>query len=279
MHEEDGHQIYRDLEDESGERMLTSMLDSLHKQQGCETAWDDVSSAELNPKLVKEARDVEMQFFKSMGVYTRVPRSEQKTTGGKIIQTRWVDVNKGDVSKPNYRSRLVGKEFRTGVDDSLFAATPPLEALRLIISRAATTIEEGKASGESRELMINDASRAYFYAKATRCIYIELPQEDDQAKPDEIGRLELSLYGTRDGAVNWQDTLSKHLEEAGFKRGVGHTAVFVHSVRDIWLMVHGDDYLSAGAKSNLDWLDEVLKGHNSMKTTRINHRNPHEVEG
>ena len=167
-----------------------------------------------------------------MGVYTRVPRSEQAQTGGKIITTRWVDVNKGDSANPNYRSRLVGKEFKTGVDDTLFAATPPIEALRLIVSRAATTIEDSD-KGETRELMVNDVSRAYFYAKATRCIYVELPIEDADGSPDQLGRLVLSMYGTRDGAVNWQDTLSEHLVKAGFVRGVGHPAVFIHKKRDI----------------------------------------------
>ena len=50
----------------------------------------------------------------------------------------WIDTNQGDAEHPNVRCRLVGKEFRTGPDDALFASTPPLEALRLIISRAAT---------------------------------------------------------------------------------------------------------------------------------------------
>ena len=282
VHEPDGHQIDRDIDDKSGEEILNTMISALHRQHGGgggEVAWDDVTEAELRPELVRAARDVEMKFFKDMGVYTRVPRSEQARTGGKIIKTRWVDVNKGDSSHPNYRSRLVGKEFKTGVDDTLFAATPPLEALRLIVSRAATAVEDQNAGEVVRELMVNDVSRAYFYAKATRCIYIELPEEDVEGAPDEIGRLELSLYGTRDGAVNWQDTLSSHLVEAGFVRGVGHPAVFVHPVRDIWLMVHGDDYLSAAVKSSLDWLEQVLKNHYEIKTTRINHRNKDESEG
>ena len=33
----------------------------------------------------------------------------------------------------------MGKEFRTHADDALYKSTPPLEALRLIVSRAATT--------------------------------------------------------------------------------------------------------------------------------------------
>ena len=61
-----------------------------------------------------------------------------------------------------------------GRDDSLYASTPPLEALRLILSWAATVKkEDGQAS---HDFMINDVRRAYFYAKAEREVYIELPE-------------------------------------------------------------------------------------------------------
>ena len=98
---------------------------------------------------------MEMKFFKDMAVYARVPGSEQRKCNGTMIKTRWIDINKGDASKPNYRSRLVGKEFRTHADDALYASTPPLEALRPIVCRTATTDKE-------RHIMINDARRAYF---------------------------------------------------------------------------------------------------------------------
>ena len=74
----------------------------------------------------------------------------------------------------------------------------PLEALRLIFSRAAT-VKPGEAK---KELMVNDVSRAYFYAKCTRNIYIEIPPEDPAAHPDFLGRLRLCLYGTPDAALN-----------------------------------------------------------------------------
>ena len=67
------------------------------------------SSACLDAKLVREARQAEMDDLKSMDVYAIVPRSDQSLTGGPIIKTRWIDTNKGDSNKPNYRSRLVGK--------------------------------------------------------------------------------------------------------------------------------------------------------------------------
>ena len=106
---------------------------------------------------------------------------------------------------------MVGKEFRTYADDSLYASTPPIEALRLIVSRAAT-------SDKQRYLMISDVRRAYFYAEATRDLFIKLPEEDDMyGQGDLVGKLRLCLYGTRDAALNWQQTLSDHVVEAGFK--------------------------------------------------------------
>ena len=63
-------------------------MDALSYKGGYEAAWDDVSNAELVPKLVGEARDLEMDAFKKLGVYERVPRSHQVRTGGKIIGVR-----------------------------------------------------------------------------------------------------------------------------------------------------------------------------------------------
>ena len=82
---------------------------SLYVQNGIESAVDDVSGAVLDAEMVRAGREVEMNFFKTMGVYDRVPRSEQLETGGKIIGTKWIDVNKGDFDNPKIRSCLVGK--------------------------------------------------------------------------------------------------------------------------------------------------------------------------
>ena len=176
IHEADGHNLDGLPEDRGGEELLANGMFALYAQAGVDYAEDDVSGAMLDPALVREGRDTEMKFSESMKVYERVPRSEQAQTGGKIIGTKWIDVNKGDLDRPNIRCRLVGKEFRTTPDDALYASTPPLEALRLIVSRAATVGQ----NGTHREMMINDVSRAYFYAEATRTMYIELPREDPQ---------------------------------------------------------------------------------------------------
>ena len=79
--------------------------------------------------------------------------------------------------------------------------------------------------------MVNDVRRAYFYAKTHRDIYIELPAEDLEGNKDMPGKLNLSLYGTRDAAPNWQEHLSVHLEKIGFIRGVGHPSIYHHPAR------------------------------------------------
>ena len=153
-----------------------------------------------------------MTFIRKMQVYSRVPRAMQKMKGGQIIGVRWVDVNKGDSETPDMRSRLVGQEFNTGKNDELYASTPPLEALRFVISSAATWTP----CGEQRHVMVNDVRRAYFFAPSSRDIYIELPAEEREGSRDQLGKLNLSLYGTRDAASNWREHVPRHFEHIGF---------------------------------------------------------------
>ncbi len=118
----------------------------------------------------------------------------------------------------NYRSRLVAKEFNNSEMEGLFAGTPPLEALRYLVHEAAT-VDDGIAE---KVLMINDVSRAFFEAKATRPICIELPDEDlteEDRRRDVVGFLMLSLYVTREAAMNWQEEVAKDMLRWGFRGG------------------------------------------------------------
>ena len=74
---------------------------------------------------------------------------------------KWVDTNKGDDQSPNYRSRLVAREVRQHWEQAIFAPTPPLEALRTILSIAATDFKDCLVFQPGREfslLCINEAS-------------------------------------------------------------------------------------------------------------------------
>ena len=106
---------------------------SLYIQNGVELACDDFSGATPYPGMVHAAKKTEMDYFKGMAVYDRVPRSEQWDTKGNIIGTTWIDVHQLDFENHHIRSRLVGNKIRTRPDDALYASTPPLEAPRQLI--------------------------------------------------------------------------------------------------------------------------------------------------
>ena len=82
-----------------------------------------------------------------------------------------------------------------------------------------------------------------------------------------------------DTAKSWQQTLTEHLIEIGFKRGRGHIRVFHHPERNIRTLVHGDDYCSAGARGDFDWLQAKLEKAYELKTQRISNRKDCTTEG
>ena len=92
--------------------------------------------------------------------------------GAEPIDARWIDIDQGNSNTPSYRSRLVAKEFKDKYMEGLFAGTPPLEALRFLVSDVATSDGD-----EEKVLMINDVSRAFFEAPIGRDVCVELPEE------------------------------------------------------------------------------------------------------
>ena len=96
---------------------------------------------------------------------------------------------------------------------------------------------------------------------------------------DFLGKLKLCLYGTRDAAKGWQETLSAHLESIGFIRGRGHPSVFWHPEKMIKTLVHGDDYVSAGDEAAMTWLGEELSKVYEIHTQKLAMGKDHQQEG
>ena len=87
---------------------------------------------------VKAARGEEVGYMVNRGIWSEVPIGEcWEKTGKTLVSVRWVDVNKGGEGAMEVRCcRLVARDFK-GKDkgrDHLFAATPPLEAKKLLFS-------------------------------------------------------------------------------------------------------------------------------------------------
>ena len=233
--------------------------------EAIEEAWDDVSGKALDPDRVREARRLEMEYYDKMQVYDKVPIEEcYRKTGKAPLKARWIDIDKGD----RYRSRWVAKQFKNSDGEEWFAATPPLEALRAVISKAVSH-RAGEQRGK-RCLMLNDVSRAFFYAPVQHEIYVELcPEALRQGETGICGKLKMSMYGTKAAAQNWQRRVQKVMKEMGFIMGKSSPVVFYHPLKDIVALVHGDDFVSAGGRAELEWMREKLASKFEITTKMV----------
>ena len=181
---------------------------------------DDVSGRVLDHELAVKARTLETDFFRKMRVYDKVTRAAATRDGCRVISTTWVDVNKGGQNAPNYRARLVDCELKLDSRLDLFAASPPLEAIRIICSLCANN----QYGPQPYQIMTLDVKRAYFYARSRRPVYIEIPIEDFEPGGEHmVGRLNLSLYGTSDATQNWTREYTAFLEKYWFQVRSGVT--------------------------------------------------------
>ena len=104
-----------------------------------QTFYDELTGEPLPTSLVRAARQEEVDFMEGWRCWERVgPEVAWKKGGKKPLRTRWVDVNKGDEKNPDVRCRLVAKDIAFQRDDSFFAATPLLGALRMLLSGTPT---------------------------------------------------------------------------------------------------------------------------------------------
>ena len=150
-------------------------------------------------------------------VWDEVPVAEcLERTGKKPLGSRWVDVNKGDKLHPDVRIRLVAQEIAFRRNDDSYAATPPLEALRMLLSIAA--------SSQGYKILVMDARKAHLHATVDRLIYVNLPPE--ARKPGMCARLRRCLYGTRDAPARWEAFLAAELVKMGFVQGLSSPCCF-----------------------------------------------------
>ena len=85
-------------------------------------------------------------------------------------------------------------------------------------------------------------------------MYVKLPAEDMlPGESDMVGRLRLSLYGTRDAAQNWMKHYSGKLRNMGFTQGKASTCNFANLDKELYLTCHGDDFFITGPRNGIDW--------------------------
>ena len=218
----------------------------LFEAEDWSTFLDEVSGKSLNTSKVRAARAEEIEFARRYNVWTLAPIAEAwERTGKPPIGCRWIDIDKGDAERPNYRSRLVIQEVRTSGIEAIFAATPPLESIRFLLSLQ-------RSGKKKQKIMFVDIRRAHWTAKIDRLVYVRLPEE--ASKPGFCGRLNRAMYGCRDAARQWEIEITDFFTVHGFTPGLGSPVLFVSQTRDVKVSVHGDDITALGEQPDLEWL-------------------------
>ena len=126
--------------------------------------WDGNTGGWLDPELCAMARREEVKHVRRHKMYTRVTRETcLRETEKAPTKTGWAETDNGQPGKPNVRARWVAKECKTHARPEFYASTPPLEALKVVLSEAFT----GKRGGKVVALI--DVRRACFYAHDGEC--------------------------------------------------------------------------------------------------------------
>ena len=226
---------------------------------GGEGAWDDVRGGWLDEEEVRKARQEEVGYMQKEQLWDEVPRED--ADGHRIVSVKWVDTNKGTADQPEIRCRLVARDFR-GADrdrEDLFAATPPWELKKLLMSHAADI-----SNNRVRKMLLIDVKKAHLNSECREDVFIELPLEVG-AGSGKVGKLRRWLYGFRPAAAAWENHYASKLQGVGFKRGMASPVSFYHDEKDVNVVVHGDDFTFTGSQLALEWVEKLMKSWYKVK--------------
>ena len=153
-----------------------------------------------------------LKYLRELGVFEKVDeRAAVAKYNVTPVDTKWVATGNAFEWEPMHiRSRNIAREPRRWDKPELFAGTPPLEALKAVISTVAS------GSPEFSPMHV-DVSRACFHAKAQGLVLVKLRVEECSGKDKgKIGLLKKSMYGARDAACNWEPVPPQEKENFGF---------------------------------------------------------------
>ena len=118
-------------------------------------------------------------------------------------------------------------------------------------------------------ILIADISRAFFEAPMHRKVAVELPTEaltKEEKDRDLVGVLDMSLYGTRDAAVNFQKEVGKLMRSLGYITSKYNPSLFHHEKDDIKVLVHGDGFVASGKRNKILLFKEQLAKRFTIKS-------------
>ena len=141
-------------------------------------------------------------------------------------------------------------------DDSIYAATPLLEAKKLLLAKCA---DQPTINGVSQTLSFVDIRKMYFGAIPKRNVFVKMPKE--LSLPSKRGTAQVrGIYGNRDAGALWEDTYKDAIEAMGYRSStcIASPRIFAHPGHDLTCMVHGDHFTNLASDENLDGFEKTL---------------------
>lgn len=201
--------------------------------------------------LWQQAMDLQVDKLGLAKAYQHV---NQPPAGSTILPGKWVfDIkcDKEDVIT-EFRARWVicGNRQRPGFDfDDTYAPVARPESTRLFLTMVALQQFHWEQI---------DYTTAYLNALIDeRCIFMRSPTGYET--PGMVCMINQAMYGLRQSACLWYETIRHQLEELGFQQIPDERCIFMHKKRNIWLLLYVDDTLCAAkSKDDIEWLKKSI---------------------
>lgn len=215
------------------------------------SSYNDVVTSNDKEKWMAAMKD-EMDSLEKNETWELVPLPPGKN----LVGCKWVYKIKTDAEGKiqRHKARLVAQGFsqKFGVDyDQVFAPVARQSTFRILLSVAA---------GRNMRVFHFDAKTAFLNGELQEEIYMKQPPGFvKDGKEDLVCKLRKSIYGLKQSARVWNETLHKVLIELGLKQASADDCLYVleGTVNSVYVLVYVDDIL---VTSNSDvYVERVRK--------------------
>ncbi len=149
--------------------------------------------------------------------------------GQNVVGSRWVMKVKRneDGSVDRYKARLVAQGYSQtkGTDyDEVFSPVARHTSLRTLLALA---------NAHNLEMHQMDVKTAFLNGEIDCDIYMSQPEGFvDPDKPEHVCKLKKSIYGLKQSARCWNDTLDRYLVSAGYRKSDADSCLYVKSIKN-----------------------------------------------
>lgn len=189
------------------------------------------------------AMEAELNSIKENNTWTEVELPKNRTA----IGCRWVYKLKRNEAedKTRYKARLVAQGYtqKFGVDfDEIFAPVTRSSTFRTLLAVAS-----------ARNLFVKqfDVKSAFLNGSLQEEIYMKKPPGSPET--NKVLRLHKSLYGLKQAARAWNQTLTAAMTNEGFKQSKHDECLFIHKSKSdtCYAIVHVDDMIFSSQSESL----------------------------